>query len=620
VASVLFFVTPQHGTTEVVSFLARTSQAQTGFANTSMDLKNTGQLEVEESVAFEVYVENADGTPKTDLSPQTRWRGLVMDYYAEGKWKHPGHQLTLFHEPYPQKTLPSLAPDEFFITFHINTAQSHGIFLAEPILVLVKPERDRMPQIRMPYTFQTFDGKENLDRGLFKYQQKEDVVVPVAPHFLNHVSYQQVTRPAPTDGLSAPSTKSLLDAAQAALAQQLSREPMSQSSAKPVLDATLVERAVYDEEFDLTKKLLFQPVDGIRTWTIEVLKQLVKEGKLDQEKDLSKRILAASRSSERSPVLRRISRAKVARALRDYLALSGEYAYNLNLEHQDSNLDPTEDFLLNVKQGHCERFATGLTLMLRSAGIPCRLVVGFRGADAKNPLEPDNGWYVVRQSHAHAWVEALVGQENAEGKMELRWLTLDPSPLQEADTSRSLTLAQWWENSLQFLRSFWRHYILEYNTDQQGEAVQALWKRFALTAKLEAFSSWVQREPYWLASFTALLVGLIWLRRPKARRRQRIAPPPATAFYHRLLTLMERRCRLTPKVGQTPQEFGARAQEFLTAQKLEAVSKDLPLRIIELFYKARYGGMVIPASQLQEIDRQLDFLNVALKNGPRLAN
>jgi len=291
------------------------------------------------------------------------------------------------------------------------------------------------------------------------------------------------------------------------------------------------------------------------------------------------------------------------------------------LERSDRDVaDPTEDFLLNVKQGHCERFATGLTLMLRSAGIPCRLVVGFRGADAKNPLEPDNGWYVVRQSHAHAWVEALVGQENAEGKMELRWLTLDPSPLQEADASGTLSLAQWWENSLQFLRSFWRHYILEYNTEQQGEAVQALWKRFALTAKLEAFSSWVQREPYWLASFTVLLVGLIWLRRPKARPRQRITPAPETAFYHRLLTLMERRCRLTPKVGQTPQEFGARAQEFLTAQKLEAVSKDLPLRIIELFYKARYGGMVIPASQLQEIDRQLDFLNVALKKGPPLAN
>ncbi len=174
VALVLFFVTPQHGTTEAISFLTRTSQAQTGFANASMDLKNTGQLETDESVAFEVYVENADGTPKTDLSPNTRWRGIVMDHYEGGKWIHPGHQLTHFFEPFPQKTLPSLGPDEFFLTFHVNTAQAHGLFLAEPmILVLVKGERDKAPRVRVPYSSQTFDGTEKLDRGLFKYQQKE---------------------------------------------------------------------------------------------------------------------------------------------------------------------------------------------------------------------------------------------------------------------------------------------------------------------------------------------------------------------------------------------------------------------------------------------------------------
>jgi hypothetical protein len=349
-----------------------------------------------------------------------------------------------------------------------------------------------------------------------------------------------------------------------------------------------------------------------------VLNQLIREGKLE-EKDLSKRILSDSNFSERL-LLRRKSRAKVARALSDYLALSGEYAYSLSLDRQDTSMDPTEDFLLNVKQGHCERFATGLALMLRSAGIPCRLVVGFRGADPKNPLEPDNGWYVVRQSHAHTWVEALVGQENAEGKMELRWLTLDPSPLAEAESSGSMSLAQWWEHSLLFLRSFWRIYILEYNNGPSGGATQALWKWLALAPRLETFGSWVQREPYWLAGFTALLVGLIWLRRPKARRRQRISSAPETGFYHRLLTLMERRCRLVPKVGQTPREFGVKAQEVLAAQEVEAALKDLPPRIIELFYQVRFGGMRIPTTELQEIDRQLDFLNTALKNQPRLAN
>src|SRR5262249_2659719 len=154
---------------------------------------------------------------------------------------------------------------------------------------------------------------------------------------------------------------------------------------------------------------------------------------------------------ERRAPLARSNRAKVARALSDYLTLSGEYVYSLHLAPLNSTTgDPTEDFLRNVKQGHCERFATGLALMLRSAGIPCRVVAGFRGADLKDPLQPDNGWYVVRRNHAHAWVEALVGHRNEQGKMELRWLTLDPSPLQEDDTEQSLSLAQWWERSLQF--------------------------------------------------------------------------------------------------------------------------------------------------------------------------
>ena len=47
------------------------------------------------------------------------------------------------------------------------------------------------------------------------------------------------------------------------------------------------------------------------------------------------------------------------------------------------------DFLVNVKQGHCERFASALALMLRSQGIPSRVVVGFRGVIALH----DHGHY-----------------------------------------------------------------------------------------------------------------------------------------------------------------------------------------------------------------------------------
>ena len=66
-------------------------------------------------------------------------------------------------------------------------------------------------------------------------------------------------------------------------------------------------------------------------------------------------------------------------ALTDYLSSSGHYQYTLDLRREDNDLDPAADFLCNVKEGHCELFATALALMLRSCGIPCRMVVGYRG-------------------------------------------------------------------------------------------------------------------------------------------------------------------------------------------------------------------------------------------------
>ncbi len=66
-----------------------------------------------------------------------------------------------------------------------------------------------------------------------------------------------------------------------------------------------------------------------------------------------------------------------ARYLEQKLA-SGRYQYSLAGQHRDTRLDPIEDFLTKHPQGHCEYFATALTLMLRSQGIPARLVVGYK--------------------------------------------------------------------------------------------------------------------------------------------------------------------------------------------------------------------------------------------------
>ena len=75
----------------------------------------------------------------------------------------------------------------------------------------------------------------------------------------------------------------------------------------------------------------------------------------------------------------------------------------------DPQLDPIEDFVFNRKEGHCEYFASALTMLLPAEGIPARMVNGFKGGDWNDLVRIMS----VRQKHAHSWVEALVGRTDA---------------------------------------------------------------------------------------------------------------------------------------------------------------------------------------------------------------
>ena len=74
-----------------------------------------------------------------------------------------------------------------------------------------------------------------------------------------------------------------------------------------------------------------------------------------------------------------------------------------------------EQFLFEKKQGHCEFFASSFALLLRAAGVPCRLVGGYLGGEY-NQL---GGYYLVTNDKAHVWVEAFI-----EGS---GWTRIDPS-------------------------------------------------------------------------------------------------------------------------------------------------------------------------------------------------
>ena len=81
-----------------------------------------------------------------------------------------------------------------------------------------------------------------------------------------------------------------------------------------------------------------------------------------------------------------------------YIGRSG-FSYTLTPGAYEG--DPVDEFWLDRKVGFCEHFATSFVVVLRAMGIPARLVTGYQGMDA----QPEDGWYIVRQSNAHAWAE-----------------------------------------------------------------------------------------------------------------------------------------------------------------------------------------------------------------------
>ncbi len=143
------------------------------------------------------------------------------------------------------------------------------------------------------------------------------------------------------------------------------------------------------------------------------------------------------------------------RAIMNWLRKNCSYSLKVPLAESVGN--PIEDFLFHTRKGYCEYYATAMVLMLRSVGIPARIVAGYRGGD----FNPYGGYYVVRQSNAHTWVEAAIGP---------RWVRFDPTPATESG-SRSL-----FSNYLDVLGFAWDRYVVGYSVeDRQTLLGQLKW-------------------------------------------------------------------------------------------------------------------------------------------------
>jgi transglutaminase-like putative cysteine protease len=150
--------------------------------------------------------------------------------------------------------------------------------------------------------------------------------------------------------------------------------------------------------------------------------------------------------------------------------------YRYSLEADTATLShPLEEFLFTRKTGYCEHYATAMVVMLRTVGIPARLVTGFLATEWKEY----GGYFTVRQRDAHAWDEVYFPHSG--------WITMDPTPTVNAAvaTSRWEPLSRLGES----IRLQWDRLFVRYSAKDQLAVVHGV--REGSDALRERASRWV---------------------------------------------------------------------------------------------------------------------------------
>jgi transglutaminase superfamily protein/transglutaminase TgpA-like protein len=115
-----------------------------------------------------------------------------------------------------------------------------------------------------------------------------------------------------------------------------------------------------------------------------------------------------------------------AKAISEYFTTpANNFIYTLSTGNNDGR-DALVSFLEN-KQGFCQQYAAAAAVLMRQAGLPSRVVIGY------THREPDNeGIFTVMTSDAHAWVEVFF--------QNIGWIPFDPTPLVGAEAGRAVAL------------------------------------------------------------------------------------------------------------------------------------------------------------------------------------
>lgn len=168
----------------------------------------------------------------------------------------------------------------------------------------------------------------------------------------------------------------------------------------------------------------------------------------------------------------------IGRALR-YLA-DGGFRYTLRPPRLGRHA--IDEFLFIQRSGFCEHYASAFAFMMRSAGLPARIVTGYQGGE----WNPQDNYLVVRQSDAHAWTEVWQAKRG--------WVRVDPTAVVSSRIDQGIgqslargeplpfVLQANWLRDLRYhweaMNNLWNQAVLGYDADAQRRLLRLLgWPR-----------------------------------------------------------------------------------------------------------------------------------------------
>ncbi len=268
----------------------------------------------------------------------------------------------------------------------------------------------------------------------------------------------------------------------------------------------------------------------------------------------------------------------VVRTALDYFRNNG---FEYTLEPPLLGMDSVDEFLFGTKKGFCEHYAGSFVFLMRAAGIPARVVTGYQGGEY-NDL---GGYYIVRQSDAHAWAEVWLHDRG--------WVRIDPTAVIAPSRIQSglaaalpdaTALPFMVRNPPEWLRDLrmnwdalanqWNQWVLGYNTERQ----------FAFLTRMGMEDITWQKMALEMLAGIAVLVGvftLVLLRRLVARQTDTVQ------------ALWLKICRKLEKAGlpRAPHEGPMEYAERVAAARPERAAdmRDLAARYVSLRYAGETG-------------------------------